>query len=263
LLDLALDATGVVVGTLGSWLLLKWLFHTGFGRAILVWLIGLIAIPVNLVGVYLLVKPFLSDAYGVPANSCAPTLVGPHQLGVCPNCGGDLMLRYDPEWNDPLEKDLGICKSCMRSGEAGGDMTRHAPDMFLCNKLLKPRRWDLVVFTLPREPATKIVKRVVGLPHETLVIKDGAIWINGARLQPPEDIAQLEFTPAFGHHRPEDSWGSEARPATLGADEYFVVGDFMMRSVDCREWGVPIERRSIEGVVTLRYAPRSRWHLFR
>jgi hypothetical protein len=112
--------------------------------------------------------------------------------------------------------------------------------------------------------------RLVGLPGEELFIKDGAIWIDGTRLNPPAEIAPLQFTDARERSVGE-TWGSPERPAKLGADEYFVLGDFALRSSDSRVWtyetdGHPpyaVPRSYIEGVVTLIYWPPGRWRVFR
>jgi signal peptidase I len=207
-----------------------------------------------------------------------PTLLGRSQTAVCPYCGD---VAYTP-WNtdfSPVDAEGRVCTCTQcglvhRSRELSDEIL--APDGFMVNKLLTPRRWDLVQFRAlhitpgPDAPVIRYVKRVVGLPGEEVVIKDGGVWIDGQRLPLPEDIARLEFQDKFEGHLPI-FWGSEKTPAKLAADEYFVVGDFGYRSNDSRMWqhkldGHPpyaLPASYIEGVVDLRYSPLSRWHVFR
>ena len=58
-------------------------------------------------------------------------------------------------------------------------------DRILVCKLIAPRRWDLMVFRYPEDPTVNYVKRLVGLPGEKLAIRDGAVWINDAKIDPP------------------------------------------------------------------------------
>lgn len=77
--------------------------------------------------------------------------------------------------------------------------------------------------------------RLVGLPGETVHIEDGAVWINGNRVEHPETIHGLNYVSEFPRMR-VDLVGSKERPAVLGNDEYFVLGDFSPVSMDSRLW---------------------------
>jgi signal peptidase I len=148
----------------------------------------------------------------------------------------------------------------------------HGGDRVLVNKQLRPRRWDIVVFHHPEHPTTAHCKRLVGLPGETVVIRDGAVWIDGKRVSPPADCAGLEYL-AEMHGWPESSplWGAPRWPAKLGLDEYFVLGDFSAISVDSRVWqtGAPghppyaVPASHLIGVATHIYWPPSRWRVLR
>jgi signal peptidase I len=85
-----------------------------------------------------------------------------------------------------------------------------------------PRRGDIVIFAYPRDPRETYVKRVVGLPGETVAIKAGQVYINDAPL--PE---WYRVIPAHG------DWG----PAFIPHDQYFVMGDNRDVSDDSRYWG--------------------------
>jgi signal peptidase I len=101
----------------------------------------------------------------------------------------------------------------------------------------QPRRGDVIVFKWPRDTSEDFVKRVIGLPGETIrVDADGAVYINGTRLNEPYlSSATNPFQP--------NTW-------VLGNNQYFVMGDNRADSSDSRDWG-PILRSAIIGRVTV------------
>ena len=145
-----------------------------------------------------------------------------------------------------------------------------AGDRFLVAKFLAPKRWDIVVFRYPENPATLYVMRLVGLPGETIHIEGGAVWANGNRLEVPDSLRGIEYLSALPAWH-TDLWGSKDRPAVLAKDEYFVLGDFSPQSKDSRLWeqgasghnpfAVPASH--MRGVVTHIYWPRQRWRILR
>ena len=108
-----------------------------------------------------------------------------------------------------------------------------------------PQRDDIVVVDLP-EMAELLIKRVVGLPGETVEIRRGTVLIDG------QTIDQSFVTLAGG-----TTYG----PITLGPDSYFVMGDNRNNSNDSRAFG-PIHRDEIAGKAWLRYWPLKRFTLF-
>jgi signal peptidase I len=108
-------------------------------------------------------------------------------------------------------------------------------------------RFDVVVFGCPDSPGVDYVKRVVGLPGETIRLSRGDLYVNG------EFVEQ-----GFSHEREEYATYPET---TLAADEYFVLGDNRPRSRDSRSFG-PIRRNDIKGVVRLRVYPFGRIQTF-
>lgn len=149
--------------------------------------------------------------------------------------------------------------------------TVHNGDRFLVAKFLAARRWDLVVFQYPEEPGTLYVKRLVGLPGEKIHIQDGSVWVDGTRQTPPESILGIEYLSELPDWLASETWGSERRPALLGDDEYFVLGDFSAQSMDSRFWkqGAPghnpfaVPQSYMKGVVTHTFGPISRWRIHR
>lgn len=114
--------------------------------------------------------------------------------------------------------------------------TLHDGEILILNKLSKIKRYDIVV--LEDSDADNIIKRVYGMPGETIRIENSKIYINGKL---------LEDNYAFG----ETSFVSDL---TLEDDEYFVLGDNREISKDSRVIG-PIKKENIEGVTIFRLFP--------
>lgn len=252
----------VCTGLLITWLALKVLFRTSLWRAIGSWLPTLVPTVAIIALFYLVLRPYVLEAYILPAHAMAPTLLGPHQRGVCSRCGQTATVSYHPEIHHLVEESrLGMCGSCQQAGEVDKiTPTVYPPDRILVNKLLTPRRWDLIVFRPVKNPSALFVMRLVGFPGEEVIIKEGKIWINGIKQEPPVEIAKLTFGTLL--EKMEEDFGSPERPMRVGDGEYFTLGDFSLRSYDSRAWGA-LPGKNIEGVVTAIYWPFSRWHLFR
>ncbi|MFQ3646218.1 MAG: signal peptidase I [Anaerolineae bacterium] len=112
----------------------------------------------------------------------------------------------------------------------------------------RPQRGDIVVFNSinPREPTTMLIKRVIGLPGETVSFVDNQVYINGVRLSEPY-VANV-------------CTRCVQEPVTLGPDEYYVLGDNRPNSVDSRSFGV-ITIRDIVGEAVFRYWPPAKFGL--
>lgn len=106
------------------------------------------------------------------------------------------------------------------------------------------KRGDLVIFRLPGEPDRSYIKRVVGLPGERIKIVEGYVYVNGEKLE--EDYVISEYR------------NRESTPeVTVGANQYFVLGDHRSSSSDSRTWG-PIGRELIYGKAVFVYWPLER-----
>ncbi|MFR9118896.1 MAG: signal peptidase I [Merdibacter sp.] len=93
------------------------------------------------------------------------------------------------------------------------------------NLLQDPQRFDVVVV---RHEEELWVKRVIGLPNETIAYRDGALYVNGERME--EDFLDEAYMQADR----SDEQHSDMKEITLGADEYLLVGDNRPESLDSR-----------------------------
>jgi signal peptidase I len=130
-------------------------------------------------------------------------------------------------------------------------------DRIIANRLAyrfaSPKRGQIVVFTAPAaaskcggsDGGTTFVKRLIGLPGETVSERDGAISINGKPLSEPY------VEPALRDHETA-TW------PRIPAAHYFFMGDDRAYSCDSRVWGT-VPRSSLIGPVLVTYWPPSRW----
>jgi signal peptidase I len=247
----------VVLMLVGGVLILKvglWLPSAQVGRAAL----ALAFSVTTALGLAYLPIVFTHRAFRSPANAMAPTLRGPHRIGVCPLCNGDLVLAPNRQPGDELEpaeneRLEGICANCFQTSTAWSlESSPRGADRFVVRYLPTPRRWDIVAYRYPQDRSQLYLHRLVGLPGESIEIKEGAIWIDGVRLEPPPEIAGLRWlAPQNG---PEAGFAAPERPTRLAENEYFVIGDFSTRSSDSRYWG-PVNEDDLVGVVGAVYFP--------
>jgi signal peptidase I len=127
-------------------------------------------------------------------------------------------------------------------------------DRVLANRFIyrfrKPKRGEIIVFQTP--PAAKLrcgaggtfVKRLIGLPGETVSERDGIVYIDGQRLDEPY------ISPDRRDHEPPRSWH-------VPDGQYFFMGDNRSQSCDSRVWGT-VPRQNLIGEVFFVYWPPTR-----
>jgi signal peptidase I len=167
------------------------------------------------VAAVLLIKSYVVNPYRIPSSSMEPTL---HCARDGPGC--------EARFNDRVIANRFIY---------------HFRD---------PERGEIVVFEPPPIVAQSCgaggtyVKRLIGLPGDTISQEDGFVYINGTRLNEP-------------YINPERRGGRDFAPKKLGDDEYFMMGDNRNMSCDSRVWG-GISRDDMVGPVFFLYWPLNR-----
>jgi len=119
-----------------------------------------------------------------------------------------------------------------------------------------PQRGEVVVFRYPQDPREYFIKRIIGLPGETLKMDHVDIYLL--------DKSTNEWTKITETYLPstDQTFALDSKELTLGPDEFFVLGDNRAHSRDSRFFG-PLNRRYLVGRVMLRGLPISRAQIFK
>ena len=136
-----------------------------------------------------LFKTFEAEAFVIPTGSMAPTLLGRNKDAVCPKCGTHFTIGASDEVESETDYVIpgaritsAVCPNCRyRLGE---DLIKDVPvfkgDRILVTKfsfeVKDPQRFDVVVFKYPEEPKINYIKRCIGLPNETIEIRQGNVY---------------------------------------------------------------------------------------
>lgn len=107
-------------------------------------------------------------------------------------------------------------------------------------RIREPQRGEVIVFKYPQNPSQRYIKRIIGLPNETVEIKNGKVLINNKELDE-------KYLPLY-------TYTTGDIVVILGENEFFVLGDNRTASYDSRRWG-PVPRQNIIGRVFIRAWP--------
>lgn len=109
----------------------------------------------------------------------------------------------------------------------------------------EPHRGDIIVFDSPQDRKSDLIKRIIGLPGDTIEIRDDKVTVNGTLLAEPYTLEPPHYL---------------VLPEEIPPDHYFVLGDNRNNSSDShRGWTVP--RQNIVGKAWITYWPPYRWRL--
>jgi signal peptidase I len=165
-------------------------------------------------------RTFMIQAYKIPSGSMEPTLlIGDHILVD--------KLAYGLRMPDsffgltPLAAEIPYGKYVLNWAHV--------------------HRGDVVVFVFPPDPSKDFIKRVIAVGGDTVAVKGGVVYLNGAGISDPH--AYLEIPP---QDRSPGSLRDNFGPVTVPADKLFMMGDNRDRSYDSRFWGF-VPRKDVEG----------------
>jgi signal peptidase I len=117
---------------------------------------------------------------------------------------------------------------------------KNGDKVLMSKRIDELKRSDIVVFLYPHDQSKSYIKRIIGLPGETIEITNGKVSINGKLLDEPYLDHKLEIDYTM------------PQPLAIPADHYFVIGDNRGHSSDSRAWG-PVPRDLIYGKYWHRY----------
>ncbi|HVJ86408.1 MAG TPA: signal peptidase I [Caulifigura sp.] len=168
-----------------------------------------------------LFRTFEAEAFVIPTGSMAPTLYGRHKETTCTKCGSHIVVGASDEFNaeiGSLYQDTrlvgALCPNCRYENTQLKDALAFNGDRILVNKfpyeIGEPNRWDVFVFKYPQEPDINYIKRLVGLPGETIRIRQGDLYLwDGKKeqiLRKPNPAKQraLQMTVYDDRHAPTE-----------------------------------------------------------
>lgn len=217
----------------------------------------------------ILFRAFQLEGYMISTGSMAPHLVGFHKLVACPGCGWNFAcgVQFDESVAAVLS-DVNMAQpsfeparaTCPNCGESSIDLTqvpRNQGDQLLVSKsayeIRPPRRWDVVVFRNPNKPTQAYVKRVAGLPGESVQVIRGDLYADGKIQRKDLKTQRALRIPVFdqSHEPPEDEaeWGP--RWVVTGTDPSWVTDGpaFEFNDLDRRKRDKPSEAKSTAPLV--------------
>ncbi|MBX7073470.1 MAG: S26 family signal peptidase [Pirellulales bacterium] len=140
-----------------------------------------------------LTTTWLVVGYRVPSGSMAPAVLGVHRRVACADCGLPLAIGGGAEDQLPSLGARAICPNCGGATpiddlpNCAGDRLIAWPSAYL---LRPPRRWQMTLCRDPDDATRTLLKRVVGLPGETIELRGGDALVNGEIARKPLDVAQ-------------------------------------------------------------------------
>lgn len=174
------------------------------------------------------IRVFVVQAFKIPSGSMIPTLlIGDHILvskiayGIQLPADCELNLSFPP-------MTCYTTKTLISFGE--------------------PQRGDIIVFRYPRDEDKDFIKRVIGIPGDTIEIRKKIVYINNKPLRDQEYTQRIDPGMIDGEISHRDNFG----PITVPEGSYFVMGDNRDQSLDSRFWGF-VKFNKIKGKAFLSY----------
>jgi signal peptidase I len=186
----------------------------------------------------LVVRTYIIEGFRIPTGSMAPTLYGDHAVAICPRCGHEVV--FGPSLRATAQRmfqrpDYLECPSCKfvlidyedafaRISEQEGDrvfVLKGWYDLGAVTGLttIAPQRWDVIVFRDPAHPYEHFIKRLVGLPGESVEIVDGDLLIDGTLATKPPRIQEQLWQPLWRQAHVPAQQAQDQTPAAWWAEE--------------------------------------------
>ena len=176
----------------------------------------------------LTIRVFLVQAFKIPSGSMIPSLqIGDHIL--VNKLAYGLQIPQDCEFEAAL-----LPVTCYSSS--------------MLFEFEKPERGDIIVFRYPEDEHKDFIKRIIGLPGDTIHIREKIVYINGEPFRDGAFTQRVDPGMIDGRINPRDTFG----PVTVPSDSYFVMGDNRDQSLDSRFWGY-VQEHKIKGRAFLVY----------
>ncbi|MDG2389262.1 MAG: signal peptidase I [Planctomycetaceae bacterium] len=171
----------------------------------------------------LLVRTFLVEGYLISTGSMAPHYYGEQKRVVCPQCQFQFAVGTEFDEDSLIETDdFAACPNCMANESDLSNQPINRGDHLLVWKnayqFRNPRRGEVIVFRNPNEPRETYIKRVVGLPEEEVLIRDGNLWVDGKIVQKSLEEQRAQRVLVFDSaYQPPDSetWAGRWSSDTL------------------------------------------------
>jgi signal peptidase I len=165
------------------------------------------------------------------------------------------VLAFEAEVAKPYRVPSSSMEPTLHCAKPTSGCLAHYSDRVIALRIIyrfrNPHRGEIAVFHAPADAKTCgesgsliFIKRVIGLPGETVSERDGVVFIDGRRLAEP-------YVPKAERDHRTGSWPK------LGRSQYFMMGDNRAESCDSRDWG-PVDRSSFIGPASVTYWPPNR-----
>lgn len=216
----------------------------------------------------ILFRGFAAEGFMISTGSMAPTLLGYHRRVVCPECQFEFARGAAPANDEGAQRiaqanyDIGLeipteirCPNCSLTDIDFATLPRTEGDQLLVHKhayeFRDPRRWEVIVFRNPADPRQAYVKRVAGLPGETIELRNGDVFANGELCRKPLPVQRSmkipiaryknrtsgtdpDSWPGWSAREPDSAWKLESSYLTIDrlGDEFTLRTDW----VDYQHW---------------------------